>query len=33
LDLTATGQRNLQELFFELSLDDVRQAARELRAA
>ena len=33
LELTATGQRNLQELFFELALDDVRQAARELRAA
>ena len=31
--LTATGQRNLQELFFELALDDVRHAARELRAA
>ena len=33
LELTATGQRSLQELFFELALDDVRHAARELRAA
>ena len=33
LELTATGQRDLQELFFELALDDVRHAARELRAA
>ena len=33
LELTATAQRSLQELFFELALDDVRHAARELRAA
>ena len=33
LELTAKGQRNLQELFFELALDDVRHAAQELRAA
>ena len=33
LELTATGQHNLQELFFELALDDVCRAARELRAA
>ena len=33
LELTETGQRNLQELFFELALDDVRHAALQLRAA
>jgi transaldolase len=33
LELTASDQRDLQELFFELALDDVRRAARELRAA
>jgi transaldolase len=32
-ELTATGQRNLHELFFKLALADVREAARELRAA
>ena len=29
--LTEDGQRDLQELFFALALDDVREAARELR--
>src|SRR5205807_3661197 len=31
-ELTAAGERNPQELFFQLALDDVRGAARELRA-
>jgi transaldolase len=31
--LAADGQRDLRELFFALALDDVRAAARELRAA
>jgi transaldolase len=31
-ELAAAGQRNAQELFFALALDDVRLAARELRA-
>ncbi|MGH2913549.1 MAG: transaldolase [Solirubrobacteraceae bacterium] len=30
-ELTDAGQRDLQELFFSLALDDVREAARELR--
>ena len=30
--LVDAGQRDLQELFFSLALDDVREAARELRA-
>jgi transaldolase len=30
-DLAAGGERDLQELFFALALDDVREAARELR--
>ncbi len=30
-DLAAGGERDLQELFFSLALDDVREAARELR--
>jgi transaldolase len=30
-ELAASGQRDLQELFFSLALDDVREAARELR--
>jgi transaldolase len=30
-ELTDAGQRDLQELFFSLALDDVRDAARELR--
>jgi transaldolase len=29
--LAAAGERDLQELFFSLALDDVREAARELR--
>jgi transaldolase len=32
-ELSAAGVRNPQELFFALALDDVRNAARELRAA
>lgn len=31
--LAGAGQRDLQKLFFSLALDDVREAARELRAA
>ncbi len=31
--LADTGERDLQELFFSLALDDVREAARELRSA
>jgi hypothetical protein len=31
-ELADAGQRDLQELFFSLALDDVRGAARELRA-
>ncbi len=31
-ELAEVGQRDLQELFFALALDDVRDAARELRA-
>ena len=31
-DLAAAGQREPQQLFFALALDDVRRAARELRA-
>src|ERR1700761_3596187 len=30
-DQAAGGERDLQELFFSLALDDVREAARELR--
>ncbi len=30
-ELAGAGQRDLQELFFSLALDDVREAARELR--